>query len=76
MMNERLGKVQFRLNTIRNSRQSMGRIIRMFQKGEISGNEARTLRYLMDGYLAWFKLESDLQIEQRIEAIEKVLEKR
>ena len=76
MVSEKLLKTRFALDTVANGRKSMTRVIRLYHKGEITGEEAKMLRHLMTGLLDWFKLETDLRIEERLEAIEKVLEKR
>jgi len=60
-----------RLNTVENGRKTLASIVRRYEKGLIPEQEARTLRYLMDGLLAWFRLEKDIQLEKRIEALER-----
>ena len=62
--------MQIRLNTVQNGRKTIAAIARRYEKGEIDEATARTLRYLLDGVLSWFKLERDIDIEERIDALE------
>ena len=66
---------RMRLSTVTSSRQTLARVIRAFNAGDLSESDARTLRYLLDGLLGFFKHEADLRIEERIEEIEKRLAK-
>lgn len=66
--------MQLRLNTLENCRRSYARIIREYEAGHIEDARARTLGYLMTGLLSYWKLEKDLEIEERLERIERSLE--
>lgn len=61
---------QLRLNTLENSRKSYARILRAYLRGELPTEQARTLGYLMTGLLQYWRLESDLRIEERLTEIE------
>jgi hypothetical protein len=64
---------QLRLNTLENSRLSYNRIARAYLSGEIQTEQARTLGYLMNGILQFWRLEKDLEVERRLEQIEQQL---
>ena len=61
---------QLRLNTLENCRQSFNRIARAYHRDEIPTEKARTLAYLLNGILQYWKLEKECEIEKRLEAIE------
>jgi len=63
-----------RLNNLENTRKSYARIIKCYAKGDMSENMGRALSYMLTGYLSYFKLIKDLQIEDRIEKLENTLE--
>ena len=67
---------KLRLNTLQNAKQSYNRIIQAYLRDEIPTDKARCLGYLLTGVLQYWKLEADLQIEQRLAAIEAALEDR
>ena len=67
--------VKLRLNTITNTRKSMGRIVRMAASGEIDSYYAGRLAYLIQVMLAAWKVEGELSYIKRIEAIEKEIRK-
>ena len=61
---------QLRLNTLENSRKTYNRVARAYLAGEIDTEKARGLGYLLNGILQYWKLEADLRIEERLDAIE------
>ncbi len=61
---------QLRLNTLSNSRKSYNRVARAYLAGEIDTEKARGLGYLLNGVLQYWRLEKDLEIEARLDAIE------
>ena len=63
------------LDTLENSRKTFARIIEHYAAGEISENQSRAFCYLLGGFLSYWKLEKDLEIEQRIEELEARLPK-
>ena len=67
---------QLRLNTLQNTKRSYCRLLRAFIADDIDAAKARTAAYLLNGILQYWRLESDLQIEERIERIEQALELR
>ena len=66
--------IRLRLNTLTNARRSLARVTRLYGAGELSAAEARTLAYLHTQLLGYFRLERDIEIERRIEEIERRLE--
>lgn len=60
---------QLRLNTLENTKRSYSHIIRAYQHDEIDEGRARTLAYLLNGVLGYWKLQADLRIEEEIAAI-------
>ena len=57
---------QLRLNTLENTKRSYNRIIRAYQHEEIDASRARTLAYMLNGVLAYWKLQADLRLEDEI----------
>mgnify|MGYP007123703269 CR=1 FL=1 len=70
-----LETAQLRLNTLENSRKSFARIIRLYARGELDRVLFRDLTYGFTGYLAYWKLEKDIEIESRLDAIEQAIER-
>ena len=62
------------LNTPKAARLTLGRCMRRYLSGELGRDQFRDVVYGMSGLLAFFRLEADMQIEARLEAIEKTLE--
>lgn len=58
-----------RLNTPLNTRRTFTRVIRTFEKGEISEVKYKGIVYGISQLLALFWFESDIAIEERIEKI-------
>ena len=69
-----MAQVQLRLSSLSNARKSFTRVVRMFNNGEIDEAKARAFGYLFSTLLSYFKAESDLAIEERLEAIEQRLD--
>lgn len=67
---------QIRLNTLENTRKSYARILRAYNKDELSENKFRNLCYGLSGYLSYFKLIKDLDIEKDIKEIKETLARR
>lgn len=67
---------QLRLNTLENSRRTYNRIARAYLAGEINTEMARTLGYLMNGILQFWRTEKELDVEARLLAIEEALQER
>jgi hypothetical protein len=65
--------MQLRLNTLPNTRKSYARVIRAFMRGELTIDSGRTLAYMLNGMLQYWRLESDLRVEERLDAIEDML---
>ena len=64
---------QFRLNTVENTRKSMGRLIRMYLRDEVEREVFRDAIYGFSAYLSAWKLGKDDSIEQRIKILEQQL---
>jgi hypothetical protein len=65
---------QLRLNTLPNTRKSYNRIIREYLRDELSTEKARTLAYLLNGVLQFWRLESDIRSEQKLDEVLDLLE--
>ena len=50
------------------------RVLKDYAEGAIPRDRARTIGYLLAGYLSYFKLEYDRELIARVEAVEKRLE--
>ena len=61
---------QLRLNTLENSRRTYNRVARAYLAGEIDTEKARGLGYLLNGILQYWKLEKEMDVEARLQAIE------
>ena len=57
------------------ARISLGRLIRSFQHGEVTEKDFRALVYGMNCLLGFYRLDCELEIEKRLEAIEDQLER-
>lgn len=64
-----------RINTADHNRArlALGRLIREYQREEIPSQTFRDIVYAMNLLLAYFRHASDLDIEQRLDAIEAIL---
>lgn len=67
------GKTRLTLNSIENSRKTIGRLLRKYYYGQLDESTFRTLIYGLSHYLSYLKLEMETDLERRIEAIEDVL---
>jgi len=67
--------MRFSLNTAKNTRQTLGRVLRAYNRDEIEADKFRNLVYGFSKYLEYIKHEDDLRIEERLEAIEELYEK-
>ena len=76
-MNESTGleNAQLRLNNLENSRKTFARLIREYAKGNIPRTVFRDLCYALVGFLSFLKTEKELDIEERISALEELLER-
>jgi hypothetical protein len=61
---------QLRLNTVRNTRISIGALIRCLLRGEIASRPFRDVMVGMARLAEIWRLEKDLQIESRLDLIE------
>ena len=65
---------QLRLNTLENTKRSYCKLVRAFWANEVDESKARTAAYLLNGVLQYWRLESDLKNEERIERLEEWLD--
>ncbi len=67
-----------RINTATHekARRSLGRLIRQYQTDEIESQAFRDIIYAMNTLLAYFKHDSDLRIEGRLDTIEDALQEK
>ena len=64
------GPERLTLNTLTMTRKSFSRIVRAFNRGEISEEKARALGYLFSTLCSLFKAEQADRLEERITALE------
>ena len=62
------------LNTLEHSRQQLTKLIRLRRNQEMETSLFRDLTYSFSVLLQYWKLEKDIEIEKRLEAIENSLE--
>ena len=62
------------LNNLKNTRQTLARIIRLYNAGDISQEKYKNLIYGISTLAHIFKAEFEISSEERIKAIEKALE--
>lgn len=63
--------MNLRLNTLINSRKTLGRLLREFNAGKVQGEKFRTMVYGLSILLQYWKVEKEAELEERLEAIEK-----
>lgn len=69
-----LQNLQF--DSLENTRQSYAEILEAYARNEISERNLRAFTYALSGYLNYWKLEKDIEIEERIEELEKTMGKK
>ena len=62
------------LNNHKNARQTLARLIREYYHDEVPEEKMRAITYALNCLLGYFKLEADLRIEERLDAIEEQLQ--
>lgn len=62
--------IQLRLNSLENSRKSFARIIREYMRGDLDRVTFRDLVFAMSGFLGYWRTEKELDIEERLLALE------
>lgn len=62
-----------KLDTIEDARESYASLMKSYQMGEVSENQARAMAYLFSGYLQYLKTEKDLSIEKRLAQLEEAI---
>ncbi len=62
-----------KLNTLEGTREFYQEVIELFATAGISENNLRALCYALSGYLQYWRLIKDVEIEERIDAIEERL---
>lgn len=63
------------LNTPENSRKTLARLIRKYNADQIDEQKFKALVYAINYLLSYWKLEKELDIERRIEALEEAMER-
>lgn len=67
---------QLRLGSIKSCRQTMTRLVREYGAGKVDDGTYRAVIWGLGQLISYWRLETDLRIEDRIDAIEKALESR
>ena len=65
-----------RLNSVINVRKSLAKVVRLYARGQLAEARFRSLCYGLSHLLAAFRLEKNIEIEERLKAIEAVLEEK
>jgi hypothetical protein len=68
------GGLRLNLGTLEASRRSYTRLIRMMARHEIERDDFKALAYGMNGLLQYWHAEKEVEIEARLEKIEKAIE--
>jgi len=63
--------VKLQLNTPKNARNSYSRVMRLYTAGKVDHATFRNLVYAFSVLINLLRLEKDIEVEKRIEAIEK-----
>jgi hypothetical protein len=71
----RVAGVSCRLNSVTNARKTYARLVRAYLDGRMDDRCARTVVFMLNGLIASFRLEKDIAIEQRLEDLERQLER-
>ena len=71
--NNSQGVPRLTFNSVESTRKTLTRIIRAHGAGKLEENLYRSLVWGISQLLAYFRLENDMQIEKRVEEIEKQL---
>lgn len=72
---KRVAGVSCRLNSVTNARKTYARLVRAYLDGRMDDRSARTVAFMLNGLIASFRLEKDIAIEQRLEDLERQLER-
>ena len=67
-------EMKLQLNTVKNTRNSMARVLREYTRGKIEHETLRNLTYLFSQLIAIHRLEKDIEIEKRIKELEERIE--
>ena len=62
------------LSTVGATRQTLSRLVRLFDKGEIDEDTYRAHVYALRALLEYFRTEADIHTEERLSAIEQALD--
>ncbi len=55
------------------ARQTLGRLIRSYHRGEMDSQTFRDLIYGMNAMLAYYRFDADLEIAKRLEIVEEAI---
>jgi hypothetical protein len=65
-----------KLETLEDAKKFYGQVVEAYAQHAISERNLRALVYALSNYLPYLKFEKDIEIEERIEALEKTIEER
>lgn len=63
-----------RLNSVVNTRKSLAKVVRLYARGQLPEARFRALCYGLSHLIAAFRLEKNIEIEERLAKIEEVME--
>ena len=70
----RVAPFDLRLGSVKSCRQTLSRLVREYSRGNIEEAPFKTLTWGVSQLIAWWRLEKDIQIEERIERLERLAE--
>lgn len=70
----RVAPFDLRLGSVKSCRQTLARLVREYSRGKIEEGPFKTLTWGVSQLIAWWKLETELQIEERVKRLEEIAE--
>jgi hypothetical protein len=64
------------LSSVEQTRQTFARVIRRFNSGHMEADRAKTFAYLFSQLLAYWRVETEKAIEERLDRLEEQIERR
>jgi hypothetical protein len=69
-----LANSSLRLNSVGNTRKSLAKVVRLYARGQLPEGRFRALCYGLSHLIAAFRLEKNIEIEERLAMIEETME--
>jgi hypothetical protein len=68
--------MRMNLSTLEDTRRTFSRVIRRYNSGKLTAEEAKTFAYLFSQLLAYWRTENELRLEARLDELEADLNQR